>query len=75
MRAKKRQPAHFKLTGRSSVMGTYNWNVTIDDQGVVAKRDADGRRVSIDWRTLIGAAMFHGLDSARTIRDAGSNGA
>ena len=63
MKAKKRQPAHFEITGRSSVFGSYSWKITVSETGIVAVRDKDRRRVSIEWKALIGAAMFYGHDS------------
>lgn len=64
--AKKRQPATFYVEGVSPVTGApFSWRVRLTEAGVVATRKSDGRRVSLDWRTLIGLAMFHGKDSAR----------
>lgn len=64
MKAAKRGPAHFVLKGKSSIKGLadYEWRVTVTTNGVTAKRTRDNVEVSIDWRTLLGVAMFHGHD-------------
>jgi hypothetical protein len=40
------------------------WKIVASNSGVSAQRD-DGRKVSISWQQLIGAAMFYGCDSER----------
>lgn len=61
---KRKRSAHFKFAQRSPAFGcNVEWRIEATEGGIVATRDVDSRRVSIDWRTLIGAAMFYGSDS------------
>lgn len=67
MKARKRQPAHFDVEGRSSVFPDRKilWRVKVTTLGVEATRDMDHRRVAIEWDRLIGLAMFYGHDSEK----------
>lgn len=65
MKANPRRPATFVLDTPSSVKGLppVRWKVVISEKGLVATRSSDGRRVSIDWRCLLGSMLFFGKDS------------
>lgn len=66
MKAHKRSPANFMVTDYSAVFKrTVVWKVQVTESGISAHRHDDNRKVAIDWRTLFGAAMFYGHDSAR----------
>lgn len=66
MKAKKRGPARFEVSGHSAAFKKrVLWKVTVTETGVTARRTEDGRELSIDWRTLLGSAMFYGHDSLR----------
>ena len=66
MKARKRQPARFTVSGYSPAFKKeVAWNVTVGETGVCARRAEDGREISIGWRELFGAAMFYGRDSQR----------
>lgn len=66
MKAHKRAPAHFKVTGYSSAFKhDTEWKITVTESGIQARRLYDGRELSIGWRPLLGAAMFYGCDSMR----------
>lgn len=66
MKAHKRSPATFRVEGHSAAFGaTVEWRVIVTESGVQARRLIDGRELAIDWRQLLGAAMFYGHDSLR----------
>lgn len=64
MTARRRQPANFEVTYRSSVWKrTVTWKITADTHGITARRD-DGRHVAISWERLISTALFWGEKNA-----------
>lgn len=64
MKAAKRKPARFRVGGYSAAFKTtVQWEVTVSESGIRARRSVDAREVSIDWRTLLGAALFYGSGS------------
>lgn len=66
MKAKKRGPAYFDVRGHSAAFKReIVWRVCVGENGIHARRTIDGRELSIDWRALLGAAMFYGCDSLR----------
>lgn len=66
MKARKRQPARFTVSGYSPAFKKeVAWAVTVSETGVHARRAEDGREISIGWRELFGSAMFYGRDSQR----------
>lgn len=66
MKAKKRGPAYFDVRGHSAAFKRdIVWRVCVSENGITARRIVDGRELSIDWRTLLGSAMFYGHDSLR----------
>jgi len=66
VKAARRGPANFTVSGYSAAFKRdVVWKITVTESGVSAKRTEDGRDLSIDWRTLLGSAMFYGCDSLR----------
>lgn len=66
LKAKARKPARFRIEDRCAVLGDrYVWEVVVSGTGMKARRQSDGREVSISWREMIGTAMFYGRDSKR----------
>ncbi len=66
MKATRRGPAFFTVSGYSAAYKReVTWKITVTESGVNARRQEDGRDLSIDWRTLLGSAMFYGCDSLR----------
>ena len=66
MKARKRGPARFDVEGYSAAFKqVVLWKIEVTGSGVTARRQLDGRELSIGWRALLGAAMFYGADSLR----------
>ena len=65
MNANPRRPATFVIDTPSSVKGLppVKWKAVVSEKGLVATRSTDGRRVSIDWRILLGTMLFFGLEN------------
>jgi len=61
MEVKKRRPANFELTEYSpAFLDDVVWHVEVNNAGVTARRDIDKVTVTIEWKRLIGAAMYYG---------------
>ena len=75
MKARRRSPATFRVEGYSGAFKTtVEWRVIVTESGIQARRLLDGREISIDWRQLLGTAMFYGHDSLRGERTDNLNG-
>lgn len=66
MQARNRSPARFIVEGYSSAFKcNVVWKIEVSGRGISARRETDGRSISISWRQLLGAALVYGLDSDR----------
>ena len=65
LRARQRRPATFVVEGKSPVFGEDTvWQIQCSTEGVRARRVRDGKTVRLDWRTVVGAALYYGKEIA-----------
>lgn len=59
-----RRKAHFEFASYCSALKCKTkWRIEVSATGMIAKREMDGRTVSLSWREMIGMAIVYGRDA------------